>query len=209
MKSHDTVERSQTVVSNGMLQTDDVLCEFAIPSSQEIHDTHDSDESSHEMRQTSAMQKQKAIYDFTQMMDRDSVNDPPTESEVERRPRTRIEAIVHSLQFELASGLTIIVYMLVMAAEFQHKGIKAIHSLKDGAPASTESHVVVLLDVIEAVFTLAFTVELLLRIVAMKRKALYSLWIWFDAVIVSMTALQNMRVSSVDPSMMRVLRLAR
>ena len=69
----------------------------------------------------------------------------------------------------------------------------------------------VLLEVSEMTFTVAFVMELGLRVAAMRTQFICSFWNWLDTVIVSMALLDTFAVRTIglNPTVIRLLRLGR
>jgi len=106
-----------------------------------------------------------------------------------------------------------------MALEIQYQGLESGYILrqqsysqpaKDAWPGAEEAF-----TVLEVLFTMAFTVELILRAVADPRGATKSFFIWLDFVLVvsgvvfTTSALLGANLALVNPTMIKIVRLVR
>jgi len=110
----------------------------------------------------------------------------------------------------------ILVNTLQLAVEIQYSGLQTGYLLKvDGytGPASSAWPMADdLFNFMSYVFTVAFVVELFLRLADLKLAAVRCKWIWLDTILVVLGTLELMNVTllpGVNPTMMRLLRLSR
>jgi len=123
--------------------------------------------------------------------------------------------IVSSKKFETLCALIIFACTLTMAVEIQYNGLGLGYDLS--MPNYVNSKEVAMpgagtaFRILEVVYNLCFIVELLLRLVVGRLRALRSLWIWFDAILVFLGWVDYFGafVVGMEPAMLRVLRLAR
>jgi len=125
-----------------------------------------------------------------------------------------IESTFASSQSEVFFGFVIVFNSLVMAVEKQYEGLETAHLLpyENGRPASSiwpgaEDAFIVL----EWVFGIIFTVELVGKMVVFKRKFFYELWNIFDFVVVGswlFDATTHVKME-INPMMLRLARVFR
>eukprot|EP00747_Dinoflagellata_sp_TGD_P154014 gnl/TRDRNA2_/TRDRNA2_177455_c0_seq11.p1 gnl/TRDRNA2_/TRDRNA2_177455_c0~~gnl/TRDRNA2_/TRDRNA2_177455_c0_seq11.p1 ORF type:complete len:708 (-),score=109.20 gnl/TRDRNA2_/TRDRNA2_177455_c0_seq11:158-2281(-) len=127
-----------------------------------------------------------------------------------------VHRIVHSAKFEVASGCIILANVLVLAIEVQYHGLQTGYGISFqnfDAPADevwpwlTQN----VFATAEYMFCTFFLVELALRVIVLRGRALRCGWLWFDFIIVTCGILDwfSLFTASLNPTMMRVVRLAR
>jgi len=130
-------------------------------------------------------------------------------------PKTWVEKLVARPQFEFLVGVLIVLNTLTMAFEVQYAGLEsgyligAPNYVRPASEAWPQAHSVFVAT--DYFFTISFTIELILRISAMKSNALKSPWIWMDFVLVVIGLVGWLPISQpgADPSVLRVVRLLR
>jgi len=121
--------------------------------------------------------------------------------------------IVKSTSFEVASAGLIVFLLVVMCAETQYHGMNAGHNLNMNgfARPGSESwpHAKVVFDVFEYVFNIMFSMEVILRLVALKCKTLKDGWFWLDSSLVTLSWLHLLGFLNLglDPMILRLVRL--
>jgi len=127
--------------------------------------------------------------------------------------RGTVSKIVRSTAFEIATAGLIFALMVVMCAEAQYHGMNAGFELNMAGYARPGSeswpyaqHV---FRALEISFNVMFTLELVLRLVALKSVFLKSGWFWLDFTLLSMSWLHSVGVLHIglDPMLLRLLRL--
>lgn len=123
----------------------------------------------------------------------------------------RLRTLLQSTSFEMGIGLLILANVIVMAFDMQYKGFDAGHALKfsgmDQSAAQRWPMAKEIISVLDVLFTLAFSVELIARILAFGPKFFLGLFNWLDFVVVSLSAMEVIAVSL--PGNTTVLRLVR
>jgi len=124
-----------------------------------------------------------------------------------------LERLVMSTPFELCSALAIMMNTFLTGFELQYRGV--VLANKSGF-AHPDAHIGKLpqleaaLEAAQVTFSVVFAVEVLLRIGALKKRALWSAWIWFDTFLVCFSTVGNwVSSANVNPSVLRLLRMAR
>eukprot|EP00747_Dinoflagellata_sp_TGD_P154022 gnl/TRDRNA2_/TRDRNA2_177455_c0_seq7.p1 gnl/TRDRNA2_/TRDRNA2_177455_c0~~gnl/TRDRNA2_/TRDRNA2_177455_c0_seq7.p1 ORF type:complete len:709 (-),score=100.13 gnl/TRDRNA2_/TRDRNA2_177455_c0_seq7:162-2288(-) len=124
-----------------------------------------------------------------------------------------VHRIVHSAKFEVASGCIILANVLVLAIEVQYHGLQTGYGISFqnfDAPADevwpwlTQN----VFATAEYMFCTFFLVELALRVIVLRGRALRCGWLWFDFIILACGIL-DWFAPILNPTMMRVVRLAR
>jgi len=114
--------------------------------------------------------------------------------------------------FEVTSCILVLLSIITMAAEIQYRGLKTGYEYQLSTAAfdpSAWTGAELTFAITEHFFNVAFTTELILRILAWRCHAFKSFWINLDVIIVCTSILASSDVATVDLSMMRVVRLAR
>eukprot|EP00929_Paragymnodinium_shiwhaense_P016561 TRINITY_DN1249_c0_g1_i1.p1 TRINITY_DN1249_c0_g1~~TRINITY_DN1249_c0_g1_i1.p1 ORF type:complete len:671 (+),score=118.12 TRINITY_DN1249_c0_g1_i1:63-2075(+) len=124
-------------------------------------------------------------------------------------------AIVHAWPFELIFAILIAINAFTMCLEAQYDGFEAAYKLGYGpAPKPANQvwpHAHLLFQAMEFGFGVAFTLEVLVKICALQTLFLYSVWNWFDAVIILLWVVNSLNAMHVgmNPMFLRVARLGR
>lgn len=130
-------------------------------------------------------------------------------------PNKGLRKFVNSLPFELFFGFLIIFNTLILCLKVQYSGLDLGYDLEytrydnpaDKAwPGAKESW-----DFFGYFFGVLFTVELVLKVVALRRDFLRDKWNWFDSAIVFAWYIELFKVVNlpIDSSVIRIFRLAR
>jgi len=122
----------------------------------------------------------------------------------------RLHHIVASSWFEACSALLIILTMAVGAWHEHVQGTKVGANL--GYPGYQKEPGRVdesFFKLLEHIFVGGFALELLIRLLVMKKAACASFWIWFDSTLLVFALMGEFHFTSIDPSMMRLARLMR
>ena len=128
--------------------------------------------------------------------------------------KTRFEARVENNKFELLFGVVIVVNAMFIALELQYSGLDIGFSLRlPQYRQSAEERLpggLVLLKVAEIVFTIVFTIELVLRMLALRLKFIIQLWNWLDVIIVILALLDTLDLlSGTNATVIRLMRLGK
>jgi len=144
-----------------------------------------------------------------------------------------IQRVVFTQTFEIASGMVILANTVVMALRLQYDAIDIGYNIQEecGLSLSGKDYRLCLVDsgkfrstapntwphaedvfhVVDLLFNGVFIAELILRVLALKWHAWRSGWVWFDTIVVSVSAIDSFAGAAlpVNPGMLRVLRLVR
>lgn len=127
-----------------------------------------------------------------------------------------LERIVYGHTFESACGVVILMNTVLIAIELQYDGIQNGFELGvgdfDKDAESTWPHAYEVFRIFDIAFNACFCLELIVRTLAMKTRAVFSAWMWFDTFIVIMGLLDLFGSGGglgFDPTMIRVVRLVR
>eukprot|EP00930_Biecheleria_cincta_P047915 TRINITY_DN33315_c0_g1_i1.p1 TRINITY_DN33315_c0_g1~~TRINITY_DN33315_c0_g1_i1.p1 ORF type:complete len:487 (-),score=103.47 TRINITY_DN33315_c0_g1_i1:217-1647(-) len=122
--------------------------------------------------------------------------------------------IVRSSQFELFFAAVIVANSFVMAVQAIYDGIDVGNKIgfvgyestaAECMPGASEAF-----TILEMVFGILFTVEVVLKIVGLKLEFVMSLWNWFDAFLVVVWIIDTvLRSFPLDTNLLRLVRLAR
>eukprot|EP00419_Tripos_fusus_P066406 CAMPEP_0172911160 /NCGR_PEP_ID=MMETSP1075-20121228/185961_1 /TAXON_ID=2916 /ORGANISM="Ceratium fusus, Strain PA161109" /LENGTH=608 /DNA_ID=CAMNT_0013769415 /DNA_START=135 /DNA_END=1958 /DNA_ORIENTATION=+ len=131
------------------------------------------------------------------------------------RERNLLVRMITGPAFETLFGLLILANCLVMALEAQYHGIE--HAYKVGYPGSTRTAeetwpgAVGTFKVLEWIFGICFTMELLLKLLLMRKKFFFDPWNYLDVAIVGSWIFDTLTNSDlpVDPLLLRLARLTR
>jgi len=140
----------------------------------------------------------------------------------------RLQRLVFSNRFELASGAIILANTVVMALQLQYHGFekdyilngcnlpeppdpKKPHDCTRKNAEDTWPGADTAFEIFNVTFNFLFLVELLLRIGANRWKSIKNGWIWFDAIVVSVGIVDVLVKDALafNPGMMRAVRLVR
>jgi len=122
---------------------------------------------------------------------------------------------VQSPVFDVITTIFVVSCCVMMAVEVQYAGIEAGYRLKSPGftkPASHAwPHAQIVLAVSDLLFNVVFTIELLVRIAAMRQAACRSGWMYFDVILVASSWLSEMEgvTVAINPMILRLARLAR
>jgi hypothetical protein len=127
---------------------------------------------------------------------------------------SRLVHLVHHPAFETTFAFLIIINSFTIAIEAQYQGVKLAHILRYPGSAevsATWDAVKHVIDVLEFSFGVLFTLEVILKLTALRLAFFKSYWNLFDTLIVSGWILGEIaRVSLVvNPMILRLCRLAR
>jgi len=139
------------------------------------------------------------------------------EDDVDFEGEMWIEKLVLNNRFEVAFSMLIVLNTVVMALESQYKGYGVGRNLNYPNYNSTSTEAWPGMDAVFLVlgwfFGIMFTIELVLKVAAMRRAIIHDLWIWFDGIIVFGwllgAAASDFVTLPVDPMILRLARLAR
>mmetsp|Transcript_35268 Transcript_35268/g.97380 ORF Transcript_35268/g.97380 Transcript_35268/m.97380 type:complete len:565 (+) Transcript_35268:53-1747(+) len=127
--------------------------------------------------------------------------------------RHRVSMVVTSPRFEAFFGVLIVLNILLMSVEAQYKGIKHGGMLGyEGYTAhSTWPNADVAIDVVEFLFGVTFTSELVLKIIGLSRNFVYDPWNWIDVFIVLTWLIDTINLATlpINPMGLRLVRLLR
>mmetsp|Transcript_11922 Transcript_11922/g.27826 ORF Transcript_11922/g.27826 Transcript_11922/m.27826 type:complete len:643 (+) Transcript_11922:81-2009(+) len=135
----------------------------------------------------------------------------PTPEEPVTRCQRKFQEWVHSIQFEVVTNSIILLNAALLAVETQFDGVNAGADLWPHKYHKTDAMFGHALQVANFIFTIWFTLELLMRLLAGRAKALREFWIWFDTAIVVFGLLELLQESAIqlDLNLLRLARLAR
>jgi len=128
---------------------------------------------------------------------------------------TKCGQLLASPQMETLFCFLIIINTMVMAAEFQYRGLEVGYQV--GYPGSTSSAKDIwpwaegFFDVSEWVFGVVFTIELLLKLSILRYRFLCEVWNFVDLVVVGawLVGATSLVSLPLDPMLLRLVRLAR
>jgi len=160
-------------------------------------------------------QEQKRTYQSKRIQE---LVDDFNAAENEGRQISMMEKIVDSNAFEIISIAAIMLNTAVLALQVQYEGLDAGYKLKHMAfnrPADDAwPGARTIFRVFNYLFTVVFILELLTRILVLKRKAFKNGWIWLDTILVMLGLLDLVlsgtnAQSGVDPTVFRMLRIVK
>eukprot|EP00928_Gymnodinium_smaydae_P026755 TRINITY_DN20913_c0_g1_i1.p1 TRINITY_DN20913_c0_g1~~TRINITY_DN20913_c0_g1_i1.p1 ORF type:complete len:610 (+),score=85.38 TRINITY_DN20913_c0_g1_i1:40-1830(+) len=129
--------------------------------------------------------------------------------------RSRLGTLVESSTFELCSILLILANTVVMSLEAQYvsydTGQAILYPGYTVSAAEMWPGIGSVLTVMDIFFLFAFTIELILRVCALRARALRVAWIWFDGILVCfgfINALQFLDLG-LNPTLLRLVRITR
>jgi len=128
---------------------------------------------------------------------------------------SRIRRLVEGTTFDVITSILVVMCCVMMAVEIQYDGLQAGFVLKSGGftkPASQVwPHAKMVLSVSDLVFNMLFTIELVIRLVALRKDALRSCWFYVDTLLVALSWLSEFKAVTVglNPMLLRLARLAR
>jgi len=128
---------------------------------------------------------------------------------------SRLRKFVEGSTFDVITSIMVSLCCAMMAVESQYDGLQAEYVLNNDdftKPASQVwPHAKMVLLVSDLFFNTLFTIELVIRLVALRKDACRSCWFYFDAILVVSSWLSQFRTAAVaiNPMLLRLARLAR
>jgi len=129
------------------------------------------------------------------------------------QPKSFALRIVKSPIFEALSGFAIMLNTIQLSLELQFKGMETGYMVgADGfsKPAHAEwPGAQYVLQASEKIFLVIFSLELFLRMVALRKDSLLAPWMWIDSFLLVLSCVARLGWTLVDPSMFRLIRILR
>eukprot|EP00929_Paragymnodinium_shiwhaense_P093175 TRINITY_DN53306_c0_g1_i1.p1 TRINITY_DN53306_c0_g1~~TRINITY_DN53306_c0_g1_i1.p1 ORF type:complete len:283 (-),score=45.33 TRINITY_DN53306_c0_g1_i1:201-1049(-) len=134
---------------------------------------------------------------------------------VEEKKESGLKGVVSGYAFELAFAMLICLNTITMCLEVQYKGLEWGYRLGQhgyNTPADESWPVArMLFSILEMVFGISFTIEVVLKMIALRTGFVTSGWNWFDSVIILFWVIDQLASMDVfmNPMFLRLARLAR
>lgn len=135
-------------------------------------------------------------------------------SEDDGQGSSKLAMLVHSHSFEIVTAALIVMNVLITCVEIQYQGLDVGYKLKmDGfvRPAvEIWPQFSQVAKVLHWLFNILFTVELVLRVIALKLSSFKSGWMWLDFLLVCICWSELIHhLTLIDPMTLRLFRLFR
>eukprot|EP00929_Paragymnodinium_shiwhaense_P025814 TRINITY_DN15528_c0_g1_i2.p1 TRINITY_DN15528_c0_g1~~TRINITY_DN15528_c0_g1_i2.p1 ORF type:complete len:584 (+),score=74.61 TRINITY_DN15528_c0_g1_i2:99-1850(+) len=133
----------------------------------------------------------------------------------DKHKETGLAGIVNGSTFELVFAFLIALNALAMCLEAQYEGFQTAHLLDYGEqprPAKLVwPYAATMFHFLEFAFGVIFTLEVAVKIFALRQRFIYSAWNWFDSCVIFLWLVNTLSVFSVglNPTFLRVARLGR